>query len=63
MLPPLDWKNIVAKVVIVAALLYAAFVAVFCPCSTLLSCHIGFFYAAIAVAVATAIFFNGCHWF
>lgn len=58
---PLNWQNVVAKVVIVSALLYAAFVTVFCPCSTLLACHIGFFYAAIAVAVAVAVFFNGYH--
>jgi hypothetical protein len=56
-----SWQNIVAKVVIVSSLLYAAFVTIFCPCLTLLSCHIGFFYAAVALALATAIFFNGLH--
>jgi hypothetical protein len=59
----LNWKNLIAKVVIVSSLLYAAFVTVWCPCKQLLACHIGFFYAAIALALATAIFINGSHCF
>lgn len=54
-----DWPTIVSKVVIVVALAYAIFVVAWCPCQTLLSCHIVFFWVALAVAIVVAVFWNG----
>lgn len=57
--PPFAWGNIASKVIIVVALGYAIFVVAFCPCKQLLSCHLAFFYTAIAIALVVAIFWNG----
>lgn len=50
---------VISKIVIASALAYAIFVAIFCPCSRLLSCHLAFFYVPIAIAVVVAVCFNG----
>ena len=59
---PYDWATIASKVIVVVALGYAIFVVAFCPCETLLACHVVYFYVAIAIAVVVCIFWNGLKW-
>ena len=56
---PYDWPMIVAKIVIVVCLFYVAFVVAFCPCKTLVACHLPFVYVPLAIVVVLCIFFNG----
>ena len=52
-------KVLIAKAITVAALLYAAYTAAFCPCGVLYSCHLTELYTALAIAAAVIFYFNG----
>lgn len=48
----------VGRYTITAALAYAAYITFTCPCSSVLSCHLDKFFAALALAIVVAVFVN-----
>lgn len=50
--------TMVARYGIVGSLLYGAYIAYSCPCSTLMSCHQSAFYAAAGAPLALTLLLN-----
>lgn len=59
--PARQVATVIGKFVAGGALLYAAGIVFFCPCTILVKCHIINFYVAILVAVVTILIMNGFH--
>lgn len=52
-------ERTLGKVVMSLLLLYLLYIAVYCPCSTLYSCHLTNIYLSLLAVVVVLVYFNG----